>query len=70
MSDPRSTMDMRCPGAFHKLLGRIRIVDGNLIELACNDCARKMRAQGETVTQVLHRFNVLGELIETQIQRP
>ena len=59
---------LRCPAAYHKLLGKI--VEGNLIEVACSDCVRAIRNGGETVTQVLHRFNILGELVETQIVRP
>ena len=37
----------------------------NLIELACEDCAKLMRRQGRQVTRVLHRFDMAGTLIET-----
>lgn len=57
-------VDLRCPGQHGRLLAKVnapRIVDGNLIEIACRDCARSYDAR-----QVLHRFNVLGELVETE----
>lgn len=43
-------------------------VDGaNLIEVACRDCARERRQAGLEVRQVLHRYNVLGQLVATEI---
>lgn len=41
------------------------ISEGNLMELACRDCAKALRAQGEDVSRVLHRFDFLGNLVET-----
>ena len=64
--------EVRCPEPFGKLLFKLRqdgerpvYVDGTLIELACDDCKRRLRAEGEPIVRVLHRFNVLGECSET-----
>lgn len=39
----------------------------NLIELSCDGCRARRRREGRRVARVLHRFNILGELIETLI---
>lgn len=54
--------ELRCPVNPSRLFARLRgpvIVEGNLIEVACRDCRRGRRVQ------VLHRFDVLGNLVET-----
>lgn len=53
---------MRCPANPSRLFARLRgpvIVEGNLIEVSCRDCRRRPG------TRVLHRFDVLGNLVET-----
>jgi hypothetical protein len=58
------------------LLARLRIAGEkpsfvhpeNLIEMACPDCKRDYRRLGRPVKRVLHRYNMLGELLETLIQ--
>lgn len=37
----------------------------NLIELTCDECRRRLRRQGVSVSRVLHRFNLAGELVES-----
>jgi hypothetical protein len=62
--------DIRCPANPKRLFLRIerpQIVDGNLIEVACRDCRNVRRERGEDVRSVVHRYNVLGELIETEV---
>lgn len=39
----------------------------NLIELPCADCVRALRRTGREVRRVLHRYDFLGELIETLV---
>ncbi len=61
-----ASTDLRCPigGLLAKVTGHrpLHITDGNLIELACRDCRRKLGAR-----QVLHRFNVAGQLVESVV---
>lgn len=40
-------------------------VEGNLIEFSCDNCRASMRRMGTPVRLVLHRYDILGELIET-----
>lgn len=69
-------VDIRCPVGpgprrlFVRLIqsgGKPKYVDGNLMEFACSDCRRELQRAGEEVEQVFHRFNILGELIETEV---
>jgi len=60
------TVDVRCPVNPSRLFMRLKRdpavrIDpySNLIEVACRDCARP------TGSRVLHRYNILGELVET-----
>jgi hypothetical protein len=41
-------------------------VEGNLMEFACDDCKKQLRRSGDNVFRVLHRYNFLGELVETE----
>lgn len=41
----------------------------NLIELACEDCKTALRKAGRRgVKRVLHRYNFLGDLVETLVE--
>lgn len=62
-----SLTDLRCDQNPSKLLGRARLVEGNLIEIACDHCKATMRRSGRHVRRVLHRWDVTGELIETEV---
>jgi hypothetical protein len=72
-----TVVELRCVAnplpAEGRLLGRIQsdseptVVPGNLIEVACRDCKRARVRDGEAVYAVLHRFNVAGELVETEV---
>lgn len=65
-------IDLRCPVSPSRMFARMRgglVVEGNLVEVACSECARKYRKNGEPVARVLHRFNLLGQCIETEIVR-
>lgn len=68
-------VDMRCPNSPQRLFARVRaegrrpaIVEGNLIEFACHDCKRDLRRAGEQVSLVLHRYDLAGTLIETEVK--
>lgn len=41
--------------------------DSNLMELACDDCKRRLAREGTRVRRVLHLFNLAGELVDTKI---
>lgn len=65
-------VELRCPTGPRKLFAKLRlageqpqVVSGNLVEMACQDCRRRLRNDGVDVSLVLHRFNIAGELIET-----
>jgi hypothetical protein len=62
-------VDLRCPESMGKLLGRTQPVlhTEGMVELACGNCARAFRKGGMTVARVVHRYNLLGELLATQI---
>jgi hypothetical protein len=68
-----TVVELRCPLAEPwGLMGKIRlaggaprIVEDNLIELHCPSCTRQARRAGRPI-RVLHRFNILGELVETE----
>lgn len=75
-------IEVRCPVGPRNLLMKVRrdpeaverMTDGNLLELSCRDCTRKARkamasAGLSTNFRVLHRFDFLGELIES-VQEP
>ena len=63
-------IDCRCPVNPRRLFARVTggvVVDGNLIEVACADCRASLKAMGQTPALVLHRYNALGECIETEV---
>lgn len=70
-----SALDLRCPIGAQKLLGRIRqeggwtpVVEGNLLELACRDCRASVAAkEGRKPSLVVHRYDILGELVESEV---
>lgn len=68
------TIDIRCPEGPRKLLMKLQLSgekptysDGNLIELSCDHCKVTLRRQGMRVKRVLHRYDLAGELIETEV---
>lgn len=71
----KAAIELRCDANPRRLFAKIKqetgkpppVVDGNLLEIACRDCARSARDGDASVRQVLHRFNLLGELVETEI---
>jgi hypothetical protein len=70
-------IDIRCPEDPRHLFLKLKsqgeatpVVEGNLLELACVVCRKTLRQRGEEVVYVFHRFNFLGELIETEVVRP
>lgn len=64
-------VEIRCPHNPRRLLlkvGRPVFVDGaNMIEVACRACRDDMRHEGKTVMLVVHYYNVLGQIVDTQV---
>jgi len=68
-------VEVRCPVGPRALLFKLRregeiprVSDGNLLELACRDCARNARQFDPDVRRVLHRFDFAGQLIESVVE--
>lgn len=67
-----SAVDLRCPVYSYRMFARILsegtvVQPGNVTEVSCDECRKARRKQGEQVSLVLHRFNPLGEHIETVV---
>lgn len=70
-----NTVEVRCPVGPRKLFTKLKLgeefgkyLPGNMIEFTCGDCARSIgRERGQRV-RVFHRFNFIGELIETHVE--
>lgn len=76
-------VDLRCPipgpgfgcrERMGKLLARAvhygepaHVLAAGMVEVGCDNCARAERAAGRPCARVLHRFNLLGELVATEI---
>lgn len=71
-----TTVEIRCPVGPRRLFSKLlvsgekpQVVEGNLIEFACDECKRTLRQQQTgQITRVLHRYNLAGELVETIVQ--
>jgi len=69
-------LELRCPFPVGddpegKLLGKTLPASDDadtagLVELSCPSCVRTSRTNGDPVLRVLHRFNLLGEHMETE----
>lgn len=64
--------EIRCPEDSRRLFSKLildvthsKITNENLIEFACQNCKKRLRDEGIPVNQVLHRYNIAGELVET-----
>jgi len=70
-----NTVEVRCPVGPQKLFTKLKLgeeiggyLPGGLIEFTCSDCARRLgREQGQRL-RVFHRFNFLGELVDSQVE--
>ena len=71
-----SVVEVRCPLGPRQLFTKLKLGEAsgiyihpaNLIEFPCGDCRRRMSREHGRVVRVFHRFNFLGELIETVVQ--
>lgn len=71
-----TVIQLRCDANPSRLLAKVRqaggrpeyVENGTLIELVCKDCRQGVEESGQgRPARVLHRFNVAGELVETEV---
>lgn len=70
-------IELRCPLGPKALLAKSVLLGDpagmnlelNLMEITCRDCAKLARASDPGVRRVKHRFNVLGQLVESVVQK-
>jgi len=69
-----AVVEIRCPNNAARLFMKLKlegkkphINEDNLMEFACQDCRRIRRNLGEDVKLVLHRYDFLGTLVETEV---
>lgn len=75
--EQEQVIDLRCPFGPKQLLAKVvqhgdyhgMTPDRTLMELSCRDCAKRERKKDPAVSFVVHRFNVLGQLVESVIRR-
>ena len=65
-------VELRCPVGPKRLFSKLirndekpNITSDNLIEFACSDCRKRLKDKGLKYTLVLHRYDLIGNLIET-----
>lgn len=70
-------LDLRCPYGPKQLLAKVTrenpedvgmSADRLTLDIACRDCAKQARKTNPKVRRAIHKFNVLGELVETELQ--
>lgn len=69
-------VDIRCNVGPKELLMRYRMVDApiridewNLMLLMCSWCSRQEKKKDPMVRRVIHKYNLLAELVESEIER-
>lgn len=74
MPKPITRIELRCPIGPKALLGKMVLAnepvhrtDGNLLELHCRDCTKRIKQNDATIVRICHRFDVLGELVMSTI---
>lgn len=69
---PAVEQELRCPVNPLRLFMKIEdahLIEGNVISIACQDCRKDMRKTGIVVSRVIHRFNVIGECLDTLVEK-
>lgn len=69
---PEDSVEIRCPGKFQKLFLVLRReympVDGMYMEIACSDCAKMARANGQPNTKrFLHYYDADGNCVANKM---
>lgn len=77
MSEATVALELRCPVGPRQLLGKViretgevpPVGEANLMELSCRDCTKNLRREDPEILRVVHRYNLLGELVENVVTR-
>ncbi len=72
-----SEIEVRCPVGPRKLFTKLKLGEesgrylhpANLIEFTCRDCTKRLCRERHEVVRVFHRYNFIGELVETVVER-
>jgi hypothetical protein len=68
-------VDVRCPVTPRRLFAKLQLGEAevdrsdNTLTVACLDCRTARRRMGQPCTLVLHRFNMLGACLGTEVRR-
>lgn len=71
-----SVVEVRCPVGPQRLFTKLSLGEEshryvhpeNLIEVTCSDCARRLGREEGVRQRVFHRYNFLGEFVETVVE--
>lgn len=68
--------EIRCPIGPKRLFAKVisegkrpHVTEVNLFEFSCDDCKRALRKRGEDIFRVLHRYDLGGEYVESEVLR-
>lgn len=68
---PKASIEIRCPGKFHKLFLVLRRdvmpQPGMYMEIACADCAKDVRKEVPETIRVLHYYDTAGNCVKTKL---
>jgi hypothetical protein len=70
-----TTVEVRCPVGPQKLFTKLKLgeesggyLPNGLIEFTCGDCSKRIGRESDRRVRVFHRFNFIGELIQTVVE--
>ena len=66
--------ELRCQLSCRRLFGKLLAEEGAdlrgvQVEFACGECKKAFRFDYPDLVRVVHRFNLVGELLETEVVR-
>lgn len=71
-----NVIEVRCPVGPQRLFTKLKLGEefgsyvqpDNLIEFTCSDCARRIGRERGISCRVYHRFDFVGELVNTSVE--
>lgn len=74
ITEAPAVVELHCPVGPQRLFAKLRLAGSrppvtldNLIEFSCQDCRRSLKRDGRAASLVLHRYNIIGELVENEV---